>query len=80
MSVGHAALLNIMAALALESVVDMDIIIIDVVVVVGEKLIFVAATSAQATLSYCTPHLECLVRHHGRLVPSFLSILLHEIS
>jgi hypothetical protein len=35
----------------LESVVDMDIIVALVVVVVGEKLIFVAATSAQATLS-----------------------------
>jgi hypothetical protein len=51
MSIEHPALLDIAISLALESVGDMDIIVALVVVVVGEKLIFVAATSAQATLS-----------------------------
>jgi hypothetical protein len=53
MIIEHPALLDIAISLALESFVHADIIVA-VVVVVGEKLIFVAATSAQATLSYGT--------------------------
>jgi hypothetical protein len=58
--VGDMTVLSIVIVVAMELMINMHI----VVDVVGEKLIFVAATSAQATLSsYGTPHLRCFVRH-----------------
>jgi hypothetical protein len=52
--------LSTVIVVAMELMINMHI----VVDVVGEKLIFVAATSAQATLSYDTPHLRCFVGRH----------------
>jgi hypothetical protein len=65
LSVGDMTVLSIVIVVAMELMINMHI----VVDVVGEKLIFVAATSAQATLSYDTPHLRCFVRHPLQAVP-----------
>jgi hypothetical protein len=52
-----------------------------VVGVVEEKLIFDAATSAQATLSsYGTPHMRCFVGHQYILVnPTIMSFIVCQI-
>ena len=57
--------LSTVVVVAMELMINMHI----VVDVVGEKLIFVAATSAQATLSYDTLHMRRFVRHPLQAVP-----------
>jgi hypothetical protein len=62
--VGDMTVLSIVIVVSMELMINIHI----VVDVVGEKLIFVAATSAQATLSYDTPRLWCFVGRHRTIV------------